>query len=123
VNFHPLLVITMLSIFFPFSQLMSVHTISEEVFSKITSNEEYCVKVYGEDRIYLHAKNIHVTDNGLFLRINDNEMVRLNALISDSSGCSVTTDGWRIEVFNFCPQCGKRYFVRCKNPDCPSNKK
>lgn len=91
----------------------------------IILNETYCVDRYEEDRVYLKSENLTTTDEGIFLDLNGFEAIQIPSLQSDHSGCSVIMplNDKIIEVLNKCPQCGRRYFVRCKNPDCPSNKK
>ncbi len=50
----------------------------------------------------------------MYLNLNDAEYVHLPMLNSDSDGCYLSC----IEIFNKCPGCGQRYFIRCTTPGC-----
>ena len=117
-SYFPAFVVT---VFLTLSQAVMANPISEEMLNKIISNETYCVQEYDHDKIYLNSDNIYPTSNGLFLNLNANEHLHIPLLRSDNRGCWVHAE--RIKILNDCPFCGEEYFVTCKNPNCPSNKK
>ena len=103
------------------SQVIMANTISEEILDKIISHEDYCVKGYDQEKIYLHSDNLYPTPNGVFLNLDGHEYIQLPSLQSDNGGCWVYSE--KIKIFNDCPFCGEEYFITCKNPNCPSNKR
>lgn len=111
-----------ITIFLVLTQAAIATTISEESFTQIIRNEAYCVKDYDHDKIYLNSENLYPTNEGLLLDLNGGEYILIPALQSDNTGCWVPITHKNIEILNKCPLCGRRYFVRCKNPECPSNK-
>ena len=122
-NTHSYFLTLVLTVFLALFQVVMANTISEELLEKIISNESYCVQEYDydRDRIYLRSKSLYPTSDGLFLDLNGNEYIHLPLLQSDNSGCWILAE--RIKILNDCPFCGRPYFVRCTNKDCPNNKK
>jgi hypothetical protein len=122
-NTHSCFLTLILTIFLALSQVVIANTVSEEILEKIISNESYCVQKYDydHDRIYLSSENLYPTSNGIFLDLNGNEYIHLPLLQSDNSGCWIRAE--KIKILNDCPFCGRPYFIKCKNPSCPSNKK
>ena len=97
---------------------------SEEVIAKIMLNENHCVHSYQEGRIYLRHENIYPMEDGLFLDLNGTENIPLSGLNADSRGCwipNVLVNRYLIP--QKCSECGRGYYVKCTNPDCPLNKK
>jgi len=108
--------------FFTLTQVLFSHELTEEVFEQIMGHEAYCVKDYDQDKIYLNAENIYPTDEGMFLDLDGYNSIALVGLHSDSQGCWVPNVYRDVGIFKKCPLCGKKYFVVCTNPECPSNK-
>lgn len=117
----PIIVCT---IFFSLMTSNLLHA-SEEMVEKILLNENYCVHLYEEDKIYLNHENIYPMENGLFLDLNGIELIPLKNLNADSKGCWISRSlGWEYPVPIKCPDCGGgSYDGKCTNPECPRNKK
>lgn len=94
------------------------------ILQEILNNHHTCVKSFAEDRVYLMSENIRATENGVFLILNEGgDFIQIPQLLSDVSGCYVAVPSDSFEIFNRCPDCGESYFVVCRNPRCPRNKK
>jgi hypothetical protein len=91
-------------------------------YAQILANESYCVKGYDNDKVYLNPENIHTTDQGLLIEVQEGLYMPLSYLQADNTGCYIPM-ATGFEIFNKCPQCGESYFVTCRNPNCPSNQK
>jgi hypothetical protein len=103
-------------------------SISPNILEKIITNDAFCVKGYTEDKIYLCEDRIYPTTDGLFLALNEaGDFVPLSRLSSDASGCfvAVSSDTLRasLKILSDCPWCGKPYFIKCRNKDCPGKPK
>jgi len=109
-------------VFSTLSQVAFSHEITNDVFEKIICNEAYCVKDYNEDRVYLNAENLYPTNDGMFLDLDGHNYVELISLQSDGHGCSVPNLSRNVSIYKNCRLCGELYLIRCKNPNCPSNK-
>lgn len=109
--------------FFAFFQSVIANNIDEQFFHEIFQNSQYCVKSYDEEKIFLKSENLHFTEEGLVLDLNGFDYIALPYILSGSNGSYIMRADRMLEVLNTCPLCGKKYFVRCRNPDCPSNKK
>lgn len=104
--------------------------LSQDLFSnaleKIIANESFCVKDYIEDKIYLRENTIYSSLEGLQILVNEEgECVVVPQVSYDGYGYFVKnhqTMENSVEILNRCPHCKERYFIRCKNPDCPINK-
>ena len=97
----------------------------DDLISEIIANEDTCVQVYSDERIYLDPKNIFPTTNGLFLRLNENQSVALPLVYADSDGCYIYQFS-RWSITRPCPFCGWQRIstaFKCPNPECPSNQK
>lgn len=90
-----------------------------ELLNKIAANETFCVEKLEEGKLYLKSDRILPTNYGIFLNLNDTDFVLIDKINSDNNGCYVGL----IQVLNTCRFCGKEYFVVCRNPECPRNKK
>jgi len=91
------------------------NSIDNEVMDKIEANKNICVSGYSEDRVYLNPNRIFPTEEGVYLNLNDVDYILIPTLNSDSSGCYIPC----VDVFNYCPGCGHKYFVSCSRPECP----
>jgi hypothetical protein len=91
--------------------------LDNDIIYGIVANENTCIVNFTIDKIYLDARKILPTDQGLYLNLKDDDYVLLPTLYSDSEGCFIPRQC--IEVFNKCPGCGRRYFLSCDNPECP----
>ena len=107
--------------FFTFNQCIQAESNYGTLINQIIANEYFCVQEYEEEKIYLRAENIYPTENGLLLKVNDQDYICLLLLQSDNTGCYVPLG--RMKVLNTCRFCKKEYFIRYKNPECPLNKK
>ncbi len=94
----------------------------EEVFRKILANDVACVRAYQEDKIYLQAERILPTEHGVYLDLNGRDYIVLPQLHSDAEGCFVPLK-LSIENHKTCKLCGSKYILRCRNGECPGNKK
>jgi hypothetical protein len=92
--------------------------LDDGIMSEIVANKNTCVVGSSEDRIYLDHNRIFPTEQGLYLNLNDVDYILLPALNSDSNGCYLPVRS-PVNILNDCPGCGRKYFVTCKNPDCP----
>ena len=68
-----------------FSYIQSVH-----VVQKIKQNEQYCVKKYEQEKIFLNPENISITNEGLILRVNSYESIPIPFLQSNNEGCFIS---------------------------------
>lgn len=94
---------------------------TDELISAIAANESTCVHHYENEKTYINPERIYPTAQGNYLNLNDNEFILLPYLNSDSHGCYLKNR--HPEVLNYCPDCGRKYFVSCDNPDCPSKQR
>ena len=123
-------IMCMLPTFFCFAQEADL-SIEESVLEEVIINEDFCVKGYTEDRIYLNEDKIYLLENGIHLLLNDQgDYVQLSKLESDRFGCYLSDLGLLNEgtlskrnpkIFNDCPDCGRSYFIKCNKSDCPGN--
>jgi hypothetical protein len=96
-------------------------TIDDGIIHQIAANKNTCVIGVAEERIYLNPNRIYPTDQGLFLNLNDVDYVRLPTLNSDFNGCYVRLASEALTkhpILNTCRECGREYFITCKNPNC-----
>lgn len=91
------------------------------IINEILANEENCVVGCSEDRIYLNPSRIHLTEQGLYLNLNDADYVLLPTLNSDNNGCYVSDNRVQAKKWQ-CPYCHYwwDYGKKCTNPDCPT---
>ena len=92
---------------------------NDALISEIIANENVCVRAYVDDKIYLDAEKIMLTQEGLFLSLDNRNSLHLPTLHSDKNGCYVQA-AIDPSVLNKCHYCGNRYFVYCTNSECQS---
>jgi hypothetical protein len=73
---------------FPFGE--SIDGIDQkQLVELITENGEYCTDKMVGGRIYLKSGQIYPSREGVFLRINQFDLVRLSCVCSDDEGCYI----------------------------------
>lgn len=65
-----------------------------QIVQLVIENLEYCTLRISNDRIFLKPNLIYPTDEGVFLRINQFDLVRLPHLYSNEEGCYIDGE-WR----------------------------
>lgn len=94
------------------------------LIEKIIDNQSYCVKKYSNDKIYIKAKNIEILENGIFIKISDNEFCSVPFLESNVEGCYLNASNSSFSIPSssrgLCPYCetptdGEGY---CINIEC-----
>ena len=86
---------------------------------RATENEEAYISMRNEGRVYLREENLIITNQGMYLCLADRGLWPLNPVILDSQGYYIEEER-TIDVLNTCKWCGKKYFITCKNPECPN---
>jgi len=61
----------------------------KQLIELITENNEYCTDKMIGGRIYLKPDQIYPSREGVFLRINQFDLVRLSCVYSDDEGCYI----------------------------------
>lgn len=92
---------------------------NQEILQQISSNEEFCVEKIDEEKVYLNHDCLLSTKSGILLNLNGADFILLNTIHSDTGGIYIEA----FDPLNTCPHCGQRYFVFCRNPDCPGKKR
>ena len=69
------LLINIVSISLLFAQPLQIS--QSDLIDKIIQNEQFCVKKYEENKIYIKSQKIIVSDEGLFIDINGYEFYLL----------------------------------------------
>ena len=88
---------------------------NDALISEIIANENVCVRAYVDDKIYLDAEKIMLTQEGLFLSLDNRNSLHLPTLHSDQNGCYVQLAP---SGLNRCSGCDQPYLGWCKNPAC-----
>ncbi|HAB98406.1 MAG TPA: hypothetical protein DCE71_01120 [Parachlamydiales bacterium] len=73
---------------FSFGESLEMSSDSE-LIDLIMQNKSYCVEDISEGNIYLTAKRVLTTREGVFLRLNRHDLVRLSILFSNEKGCFI----------------------------------
>lgn len=76
---------------FTFGESIDTQTESE-LLNLILDNKEYCTQVIEEEKIYLKPDQIFPTEDGIFLRINQFDLVKISPVFSDELGCYIEID-------------------------------
>ncbi len=74
---------------FVFGESVDV-TNHEHLIGLILENREYCAEEVTDSDIRLKPDQLYPTKEGLFLRINQFDLVRLPYVLSDSDGCAIS---------------------------------
>ena len=94
----------------------------KELLIAIFENENSCVDHYEHQKIYLLREKIHLSENDLYLDLNDDEFVSIPYVISDHQGYYIKC--FDVDPLNTCPGCGRRYVVGgCRNANCDETKR
>ncbi len=78
----------LLSTSFSFGEVVTPHD-QTEFLQLILANKEYCTERITSEAILVKSEQIYPTNEGLFLRINQFELVRLPHVMSSADGCYV----------------------------------
>ncbi len=73
---------------FSFGESLDVDD-QDQILDLIVENSEYCVEKRWGNQIFLKPDQIYPTDEGMFLRLNHFDLVRLPYLYSTEEGCYV----------------------------------
>jgi len=79
----------------------------EHSIDSLFENREYCVDKITDDKIYVKAENVFVTNEGIFVDVNGEDYLPIPMLHSDAFGCFLP----------FQPSSGTQYLVSMGN--CP----
>jgi hypothetical protein len=92
-------VICIFSVFFRISLYATSFTFGESIdvasheqlIQLILENRNYCAEEVTDSEIRLKSNQLYPTEEGLFLRINQFDLVRLPYVLSSADGCSIAT--------------------------------
>lgn len=83
-----------------------------------TGNQEAYISHCDNKKVYLREENILVTEKEIYLYLGETGYLPIRAT-TDSQGYYISTVD-SFSALSTCRWCGKKYFVVCKNPDCPN---
>ncbi len=102
---------------------MTILEMDDAVLNEIIANDHCCISNVTDDKVYINPDRIFPTQHGLFLNVDEDRIVAIPVLYSDSQGCYIQVAA-RVKVTKPCPYCGWERTsgaFKCRNKDCPSN--